>query len=95
MESQGALKLNPNLAGAHGNAGEALLHFRQYSRGEAEFREAIRLDSKTPEFHYDLARALMHQGRGAEAREEAQRALSAEPGNTKYRDMMKSLKMLR
>lgn len=90
-ESKAALRLNPKDPSAHDNVGDALLHLGLLEPSEDEFRTAIRLSPKTPEFHYDLARVLSERGHNLEALAEARLALGADPGNTRYQELVQKL----
>jgi hypothetical protein len=94
-ESEQALRLDPQLDGAHDYAGKALLQLRQAERAEAEFRTAIGLRPGVAEYHFDLARALCAQRqRVPEAITAAREAVRLAPADStshgqQYRDYLK------
>lgn len=82
-------------AGAHDDAGKALLQARESERAEAEFRVAIRLQPDDPQYHFDLARSLCaQQNRLPEAIVATRDAIRLGPGDStlagqQYRDYLK------
>jgi tetratricopeptide (TPR) repeat protein len=56
------------LAGIHYGLGRALDDAKQYDEAVAHYLKALRINPKVPLYHGYLARALLHQGKFAEAR---------------------------
>jgi hypothetical protein len=81
-----AIHLKPDSAEAHNSLG-AILSDRQhlYQDAEASFREAIRLKADFPLAHYNLGRALLLQGRFAEAGKATRRSLELFPQRDPWR----------
>jgi Tfp pilus assembly protein PilF len=88
-EYQKAIRLNPNLGEAHNNLGLILNQERRPAEAVPEFREALRLMPGTSAIHFNLALALLHlPGRRAEAEQELEALLAADPGNEQARTLL-------
>jgi len=88
LHGEQAVRLEPNLAGAHFNLGHALLAAGRVSDAVVQFEETLRLQPDNPEApkalavaHNNLANAFARTGRFAEAVGEFGKALSFDPGN--------------
>lgn len=57
-------------AAMHNSEGLAALENGKMIAAESHFREAVKLDSKSPEAHFNLGLALHGEGKHAEAKEE-------------------------
>lgn len=60
-----AAKLSPNNAAVQSNRGNVLLDMEDAVRGEAVFAKLVRSDPRNAEFHRQLGRALVKQGKTA------------------------------
>jgi Tfp pilus assembly protein PilF len=74
-----ALRLRPDLAGAHNNLGVVLQELGRISEAEKRFREALRLMPDYPEAHNSLGNILQAQGRFDEAVDAYRQALMFRP----------------
>jgi tetratricopeptide (TPR) repeat protein len=80
-----AIELDPKLAQAHGNLGNALYGKGQVDEAIACFRKAIAIDPKQANAHAALGLALLRKGGFAEARGVLARALDLLPGKRPLR----------
>jgi serine/threonine-protein kinase len=77
-----ALRLDPRIAEAHGVlAYVKLFHDMDWPGAEAEFRQAIQLDSSVSRLHLLYAEGLMSRGRFEDAIAQSSLAASLEPAN--------------
>ena len=74
-----ALEIDPRLAEAHCSLGNVAWHEYDWTRAVEEFRKAIELKPDYATAHQWLAETLTDLGRLAEAKEEIDRALQADP----------------
>jgi tetratricopeptide (TPR) repeat protein len=77
-EFREALRLNPDLAAAHYNLGNAFMMQRSLGEAERAYREAVRLKPDYAEAFSNLGLVLDQQGRRKEARPFWERALKLE-----------------
>jgi len=77
--SRRALELGPELAESHVARGAYLTSVCDYAGAEKEYREAIRLNSRSFDAHYLLARCGVHAGNHELAAEMFQRAAELRP----------------
>ncbi len=74
-----AIRLNPNLAEFHNGLGIVLAELGRYDEAETAFTNAARLDPASPWSHFEMAKALLKQGRDAVAVAELHAALQRAP----------------
>jgi len=88
-----AARLMPNEARYRAYYGHILAGQENTRRAaEAELQAAIRLDQKNAEYRVMLAQLFRDLGFIVRARGEAERALAADPNNSKARDLLRELK---
>jgi predicted O-linked N-acetylglucosamine transferase (SPINDLY family) len=76
-----AAKLAPNSAAVASNRGNVLLDMEDGVRGEQVFAKLVRADPRNPEFHRQLGRALVFQGKRAAAQARFRQALNLKRDN--------------
>ena len=87
-----AVRLAPNQARYHAYYGQALAQDQQTRRqAEAEFQEAIKLESKNSSYRLLLAEFYRDQSLFKRAQSEAQRALTIDPNNKEARRLLDEL----
>ncbi len=83
---QEAVRLDPQLPGAHYDLGRVYLEMGEQARGIAEVQEALRLHPDFPQAHQALGMAYTEQGRVEEAIGHLERALVLQPDLTVVRN---------
>jgi tetratricopeptide (TPR) repeat protein len=83
-----AVELKPDNALAQFNLGECLLKEDDRDGARQAFRAAVDSKPAFSDAHAELAALLAHDGRGAEATEEAQEALRLDPANEKAKQVL-------
>jgi tetratricopeptide (TPR) repeat protein len=86
-----ALELDPKLALAHNNLGNALHVKGDLGGAIACYRRALELDPRYAKAHGALGQVLLQQGRYAEARESTRRALDLLPAKAALRPVVMNL----
>jgi tetratricopeptide (TPR) repeat protein len=83
-----AIRLAPNVAGAHLNYALSLEKLGRADEALAQFREAFRLDPESFEPAYHLSRSLVQRGRFAEATRPLAAAVRVRPGHARARFLL-------
>ena len=86
-----ALRLNPDLAGAHNDLGMALAQTGRIKEAIAHFEQALRINSNLAEAHYNLGNALAQVGRVPEAIAQYEQALRINPDDAEARNALARL----
>ena len=83
-----AVELDPGLAPAHANLGEALAANGEMDDAIVHCREALRIDPEFAEAHYNLGLALAGRGRLDEANDRRREALRIDPEAARAHDII-------
>jgi tetratricopeptide (TPR) repeat protein len=76
-----AIRIYPQLAGAHHNLGLCYARLNQYDKAAAEFQNAAELDARLVEPRVSLSDVFLLQGKYAEGEVAARSALDLDPAN--------------
>src|SRR5581483_7817045 len=90
-----AAEKTPSVRGLQADRGEALLHLQRGPEAEQAYRKEVELFPDDIDAWGNLAVILAVQGRGAEARQVVQRAVSLNPGPAAQRMATEAMKVIR
>jgi len=92
LKYKAALRLDPNLAIAHKNLGNALYAQGKLEEAIACYHQALRLNPNYADAHNNLGIALKAQGKLEEAIAELEQAIRLDPSNTLFRNNLKTIR---